>query len=75
MKYYLLILITLCSTSFGFAQEINQPQPTAPQLAWQRAEVGVLISYDLPVFRARHTTRRKIESRLLTTLIFLTQHS
>lgn len=51
MKYYLLILITLCSTSFGFAQEINQPQPTAPQLAWQRAEVGVLISYDLPVFQ------------------------
>jgi alpha-L-fucosidase len=51
MKYYLLILITLCSTSFGFAQEINQPKPTAPQLAWQRAEVGVLISYDLPVFQ------------------------
>ena len=51
MKYYLLILITLCSTSFGFAQEINQPKPSAPQLAWQRAEVGVLISYDLPVFQ------------------------
>ena len=51
MKYYLLILITLCSTSFGFAQEINQPKPTAPQLAWQKAEVGVLISYDLPVFQ------------------------
>jgi alpha-L-fucosidase len=51
MKYYLLILITLCSTSFGFAQEINQPKPSAPQLAWQKAEVGVLISYDLPVFQ------------------------
>jgi alpha-L-fucosidase len=51
LKYYLLILITLCSTSFGFAQEINQPKPTAPQLAWQKAEVGVLISYDLPVFQ------------------------
>jgi alpha-L-fucosidase len=51
LKYYLLILITLCSTSFGFAQEINQPKPSAPQLAWQRAEVGVLISYDLPVFQ------------------------
>jgi len=51
MKYYLLILITLCSTSFGFGQEINQPKPSAPQLAWQKAEVGVLISYDLPVFQ------------------------
>lgn len=51
MKYYLIILITLCSTSFCFAQEINQPKPSAPQLAWQRAEVGVLISYDLPVFQ------------------------
>jgi alpha-L-fucosidase len=51
MKYYLLILITLCSTSFGFAQEINQPKPSAPQMAWQKAEVGVLISYDLPVFQ------------------------
>jgi alpha-L-fucosidase len=51
MKYYLLILITLCSTSFGFAQEINQPLPSAPQLAWQKAEIGVLISYDLPVFQ------------------------
>ena len=51
MKYYLLILITLCSTSFGFAQEINQPKPSAPQLAWQKAEVGVLVSYDLPVFQ------------------------
>lgn len=51
MRHYILLLFTLCSISFGFAQEINQPKPSAPQLAWQKAEIGVLISYDLPVFQ------------------------
>ncbi len=45
----LLIFLNQCSTSILQAQEL--PLPSKAQLAWQRAELGVLISYDLPVFK------------------------
>ncbi len=51
-KYWILIALLIGSTA-ATAQVApsEMPKPTAPQLAWQRAEVGVLISYDLPVFQ------------------------
>jgi alpha-L-fucosidase len=51
-KYWILIalLISSTATSAQFAPS-EIPKPSGPQLAWQRAEVGVLISYDLPVFQ------------------------
>jgi alpha-L-fucosidase len=51
-KYWILIalLISSTATSAQFAPS-EMPKPTAPQLAWQKAEIGVLISYDLPVFQ------------------------
>ncbi len=41
--------------AFGYSQILqnNKPVPTAQQLAWQQAELGVLISYDLTVFHSK----------------------
>lgn len=33
---------------------IEIPKPTKAQLAWQEAELGVLVSYDLHIFQQRH---------------------
>ena len=45
----------LCAFASGYSQiNVDQfPKPTAAQLAWQEAELGVLISYDLPVFQGK----------------------
>lgn len=34
-------------------QQFAGPTPTPAQLSWQKAELGVLISYDLPVFQGK----------------------
>ena len=45
MKYYLLILITLCSTGFGFAQKTPLAKPTAVQYKWQEQERIMFIHF------------------------------
>ena len=45
MKYYLLILITLCSTSFGFAQNTPLAKPSAVQYKWQEQERIMFIHF------------------------------
>jgi alpha-L-fucosidase len=45
MKYYLLILITLCSTSFGFAQNIPLAKPSTVQYKWQEQERIMFIHF------------------------------
>jgi alpha-L-fucosidase len=54
-KYLLLSLLYLISVQNMQAQveQANLPLPTPSQLAWQQAELGVLISYDLPVFQGK----------------------
>jgi hypothetical protein len=37
----------------------RMPRPTPPQLAWQEAELGVLFSYDLHVFDAKHYNQKE----------------
>lgn len=51
-KYWILVALVV-SVSGAAAQNTQGdiPKPTAAQLAWQKAEIGVLISYDLPVFQ------------------------
>lgn len=51
-KYYTFILFLSINHAVN-AQDTNtiEPRPTPSQLAWQNAELGVLISYDLPVFQ------------------------
>ena len=58
-----LSLIALAVIAFGcrardsggaVAHRIDLPRPTPAQLAWQDAEIGVLISYDLHVFDEVH---------------------
>ncbi len=39
-------------------QDVGFPHPTPAQLAWQEAELGVLISYDLHVFDEKHYNQR-----------------
>lgn len=52
-KKYWIIVALVVSVSGAAAQNTQGdiPKPTAAQLAWQKAEIGVLISYDLPVFQ------------------------
>ena len=51
-KYYALVILLLINQAV-YCQDINTsgPRPTPSQLAWQNSELGVLISYDLPVFQ------------------------
>ena len=51
-KYFALIIVILLHQTL-YSQHTNtiDPKPTNGQLAWQNAELGVLISYDLPVFQ------------------------
>ena len=51
-KFYTFILFLFINHAV-YVQDINsiEPRPTPSQLAWQNAELGVLISYDLPVFQ------------------------
>ncbi len=55
MHRCLALVFTLLLFHFSFAQdqEYTSPKPTPLQLAWQEAELGVLISYDLPVFQGK----------------------
>jgi len=49
------ILSTFVLNAPATARESSAiPKPTPPQLAWQQAELGVLISYDLHVFDDKH---------------------
>ncbi len=51
-KYWILVALVVCTKSLTAQNtESDIPKPTAAQLAWQKAEIGVLISYDLPVFQ------------------------
>ena len=50
-KYCTLLLLITCSIANSQNTQNDIPKPTPSQLAWQRAEIGVLISYDLPVFQ------------------------
>jgi alpha-L-fucosidase len=56
MKQSLLLIFLVCLlTNASRAQHptTNHPLPSKAQLAWQQAELGVLISYDLPVFQGK----------------------
>lgn len=41
------------------SDDSNIPKPTAVQLAWQQAELGVLVSYDLHIFDDKHYDQRR----------------
>lgn len=51
--FLFLLLIQGMKTWTQEMQEWTFPKPTSSQLAWQQAELGVLISYDLPVFQGK----------------------
>ncbi|MEY4053533.1 MAG: hypothetical protein RL034_451, partial [Bacteroidota bacterium] len=51
-KYFaLVLLLSICFAANSQNEQNDIPKPTPSQLAWQNAEIGVLISYDLPVFQ------------------------
>lgn len=52
-KLISLFLVFFCHTAFSQEVPKNPPLPTLSQLQWQEAEMGVLISYDLPVFQGK----------------------
>ncbi len=53
MKYYLLILITLCSTSFGFAQNTPLAKPSVVQYKWQEQERIMFIHFGVATWLGR----------------------
>jgi alpha-L-fucosidase len=55
MKYACLIglVLLLGFQSTAQTQSKEMPLPTASQLSWSKSELGVLISYDLPVFQGK----------------------
>ncbi|MCF7975396.1 MAG: alpha-L-fucosidase [Phycisphaerae bacterium] len=63
------LMLLYCGLMAGMVQtqaSVNRtdiPKPTAPQLAWQQAELGVVFHYDLHVFDDMHyhqPTNRKV---------------
>jgi alpha-L-fucosidase len=49
-KHFFSLLVMLCLSKLGLAQTANIPLPNAQQLAWQKAELGVVFHYDLHIF-------------------------
>ncbi|MBS1669581.1 MAG: alpha-L-fucosidase [Bacteroidetes bacterium] len=54
-NYFLSVIVSLLLVQNAIAQpsNLNLALPNASQLVWQDAEMGALISYDLPVFQGR----------------------
>jgi len=53
MKLKNSLILLLCALLFCnviFAQPLEKPLPNAQQLAWQKAELGVIFHYDLHIF-------------------------
>lgn len=60
MKGCISILIAILSFyTEGVSQHNDFPKPTPSQLAWQDAEIGFLISYDLHVFDGKNYDQRQ----------------
>jgi alpha-L-fucosidase len=47
---FISLLLTLCFYQKILAQQISYPIPNTQQLAWQKAELGMIFHYDLHVF-------------------------
>jgi alpha-L-fucosidase len=60
MKLFVLSLFFVCYTLSIKAQTINEPEilPTKQQVEWADAEIGVLIHFDMPVFKPEYKWRR-----------------
>lgn len=49
-RYFFYFLVVLCCSNTVFSQSYNGPLPNAQQLAWQKAELGMVFHYDLHIF-------------------------
>ena len=64
MKSCISILIALLGFyTVGVSQSNDLPKPTPSQLAWQEAEIGFLVSYDLHVFDGKNYSRPGLETQ------------
>jgi alpha-L-fucosidase len=57
-KYLILLLSLFIAMPYGFVQKQKLVLPTKAQVDWANAEVGVLIHFDLQVFKPEYNWRR-----------------
>jgi hypothetical protein len=51
--FFIVSALLLNLETIAQRDSLGTPFPTASQLSWSKSELGVLISYDLPVFQGK----------------------